>query len=269
MQIGLLVTTVLSVAVAAAMSTVAWRLRRDDRRRSEARVAALASEFGDLEVGPAQVASSARLQPVREASTASADLFRSWPRSGSRLAVVFAVGAFVVATAVALTVVAGHGEPFGPGVGSGSPPPPRLWRSADALREGGSRTPQTNVAAQATVAGSSTEAVPLELVALEHDRDADRITVRGVVRNPVAGAPLNRLAAVVFLFNRDGGFLMSGRAAVESATLAPGAQSTFIVTAMGASDIGRYRVSFRVDDRIVPHVDRRDRGPVVQLGENP
>ena len=251
MQVGLLITTVLAVVVAAAMSAVAWRLRRDERRRSEARVAALASELGDLELRPARLAGGAGLDPD---PAGSAGLFHSErpPRSGSRLAVVFAVGAFVVATAVALTVVASHGERFGPSVRSGS-----------------SRTQRTNVVAQATAAGSSTEAVPLELVALEHNRDADRITVRGVVRNPAAGAPLNRLAAVIFLFNRDGGFLMSGRAAIEAASLAPGSQSIFVVTAMGASGVGRYRVSFRVDDRIVPHVDRRDRGPVVQLRENP
>jgi hypothetical protein len=37
----------------------------------------------------------------------------------------------------------------------------------------------------------------------------------------------------------------------------PGTESVFVVTVPGAADVGRYRVSFRSDDRIVPHVDRR------------
>jgi hypothetical protein len=61
----------------------------------------------------------------------------------------------------------------------------------------------------------------------------------------------------VFLFNRDGAFLASGRMPVQSSTLVPGGETAFVVTVPGASDVGRYRVSFRTDDRIVPHVDRR------------
>ena len=99
--------------------------------------------------------------------------------------------------------------------------------------------------------------VPLELVALGHERDGDRLIVRGVVRNPVAGAAIDGVTAVVFLFNRDGGFLASGRMPVQSSTLTPGGETTFVVTVPGAADVGRYRVSFRTDDRIVPHVDRR------------
>jgi hypothetical protein len=44
---------------------------------------------------------------------------------------------------------------------------------------------------------------------------------------------------------------------VQSSSLRPGGETTFVVTVPGAGDVGRYRVSFRTDDRIVPHVDRR------------
>src|SRR5262249_39693242 len=98
----------------------------------------------------------------------------------------------------------------------------------------------------------------LELVALGHEREGDRLVVRGVVRNP-AGTGIERLDAVVFLFNRDGGFLTSARAAIDHATLGPGGESTFVVTVPGASSVGRYRVSFGTDERVIPHVDRRDR----------
>jgi hypothetical protein len=107
------------------------------------------------------------------------------------------------------------------------------------------------------------DAAPLELVALTHDREADRLTVRGIVRNPSAGGERPHLTAVVFLFDRDGGFVASGRADVDASALGPGTEAPFTVTIPNAGDVGKYRVSFRTDDRIVPHVDRRDR-PLAQ-----
>ena len=42
---ALIITTVTSLIVAAVMSVIAWRLARDERRRSEARVATLAADI--------------------------------------------------------------------------------------------------------------------------------------------------------------------------------------------------------------------------------
>jgi hypothetical protein len=70
---------------------------------------------------------------------------------------------------------------------------------------------------------------------------------------------MDRLVAVVFLFDRDGGFITSGRAALESSALIPGGESTFVVTVPATAEVGRYRVSFRADDRVISHVDRRNR----------
>jgi hypothetical protein len=109
-----------------------------------------------------------------------------------------------------------------------------------------------------TATAQPAAAPALELVALGHERDGDRLTVRGIVRNPGTGSPVERLTAVVFLFSRDGGFLASGRIAVGPTGLRPGGESPFVVTVPGAAEVGRYRVSFRTDDRVVPHVDRRD-----------
>lgn len=99
---------------------------------------------------------------------------------------------------------------------------------------------------------------PLELIALGHERDGDRLTVRGVVRNPRNGAAVSQLTPVVFVFDHDGGFVASGRGTIETSTLVPGADSTFVVGLPEISDVGRYRVSFRADDRVIPHVDRRE-----------
>jgi hypothetical protein len=110
----------------------------------------------------------------------------------------------------------------------------------------------------ATRSGAASAApAPLELVALDHNRDGDRLVIRGVVRNPPSAPAEARLTAVVFLFKRDGGFLASERAAITAATLGPGSESPFVVTVASAGDVGRYRISFRTGDRIVPHVDTR------------
>jgi hypothetical protein len=129
----------------------------------------------------------------------------------------------------------------------------------------GPRTAPANPAAAPPTGNTDADATPLELVALGHDRDGDRLTVRGVVRNPAAGAPIDRLVAVVFVFSADGGFVTSGRAAVEAADLRPGGESPFVVTMAGAGDISRYRVSFRTDERVVPHIDRRDRSALARV----
>jgi hypothetical protein len=54
-------------------------------------------------------------------------------------------------------------------------------------------------------------------------------------------------------------FLASGREAILSPTLGPGGESSFTVTVPDAKDVGRYRVSFRTEERVIPHVDQRDR----------
>ena len=122
----------------------------------------------------------------------------------------------------------------------------------------GSRGRAGTVPAHAT----SPAVVPLELIALEQDRDDTRLIVRGIVRNPGSAAKLNGLTVVVLLFSGDGGFIGSGTAPVATASLAAGAEAPFVVTLPDADSVDRYRVSFRTDDRIVPHIDRRGRNPI-------
>jgi flagellar basal body-associated protein FliL len=227
----LLLVTVISIALAALMGIVAWRIAGEERRRSEARIAALAVEIHAADSLPLRVAASDPIREPRAAAMSGSDLFAgtSDVRTGARWPAVVAAGAFVVATAGALVVV---------------------------LSSGSHAT--THASNQQVAAAKPPVApVPLELVALGHERDGDRLIVRGVVRNPSSGAPVDRLTAVVFLFNREGGFLTSGRVMIDPSALSPGGESIFVVTVPGAADVGRYRVSFRTDDRIVPHVDRR------------
>lgn len=109
---------------------------------------------------------------------------------------------------------------------------------------------------RSTPAVAATAARPLELVALGHERDRDRLTIRGVVRNPEGAAALEGVEAVVFLYRANGDLLTSTRAPMTSGWLESGAQSTFAATVL-ADDVARYRVSFRKGDRVLPHVDRR------------
>lgn len=262
---GLLVITCISLALAVAMTIVAWRISRRERRRAEARIAALASEIhgeppmaaaagsSRVEVGirgepsrryPAAATlprSSVQDLPRRDASTpfraaaAAPDLFAGTrPESArSRIVAGAGLGVFIVAAIAALAIVLG-----GVWQASPAPEPPAIDAS------GAARAPS---------------GAPLELSALTHERDGDRLMIKGVVRNPSSGAVVNGLDAVVAVFDRDGQMMTSARAPIERTPLAPGGDSRFVVSLPNAADVGRYRVSFRIGDRTIAHVDRRDR----------
>jgi hypothetical protein len=236
----LLLVTLVSMLLAAIMSIVAWHSSREERRRSEARIAALAAEIHDgLAMRPAGAEQSGDLFAARQPA-----------RGGFRFATVAAGGLFVCGSAAALAVVSSHTSSNASSTASSS-----------ALHAAADRSVQTAPASveRHAEAVNAAAAVPIELVALGHDREGDRLIVRGIVRNPSSGAALDRVTAVVLLFKDDGGFLGSGRATVESPALSPGGETAFAVTVPGANGVGRYRVSFRSEDRIVPHIDRRAR----------
>jgi len=105
-------------------------------------------------------------------------------------------------------------------------------------------------------ASSQPAAPALELLSMRHTRTGDGLTVTGLVRNGGA-ADAASVMAVVFVFDRDGGFVASGRAPLEFGSVARGDESPFKVTIPDVKEVGRYRVSFRTAAGIVPHVDRR------------
>jgi len=264
----LLVVTVSSMLLAAIMSVIAWRIAAQERRRSNARIAALSAEI-HAPAAPVLAASSAprsaarrtdvavRTEPPRlaavptarqaprwddlplragETAPAAADLFTSTqrPTSGRRFALAF-IGIAAVAGLVLAAVM------------------PR----------GGSTSTAAPARAFDRVAGDNQSAAPvspapLELVALGHVRDGERLTVRGVIRHAATAPAPDQLTAVVFAFNADGGFVTSARAALDAGALRSAGEATFVVTVPDAASASRYRVSFRSGDRIVPHVDRRD-----------
>jgi len=63
---------------------------------------------------------------------------------------------------------------------------------------------------------------------------------------------------VAFTFDRQGTFLTSGRVQLDFPQLDAGDESPFAISLPQSTGVGRYRVSFRTEDRVVPHVDRRE-----------
>jgi hypothetical protein len=238
METVLLAVTLLSLAIAIGASSLAWRVMRDERLRSEARIAVLAADLG-IEDDERPLHTSRRAEPAAAVEIRTADdpvvapagtLFapKVRERSAWRFAAGVGVAALLVAAVIGTLVLTSRGTPHAPA------------------------EPAPAAAAPAPVPAD----VPLELLALGHEREADRLTVRGVVRGV---APAQRpLTAVVALFDREGTLIGSGRGMVQSGAEAdPAGERTFVVTVNSAGNVGRYRISFRSDDHIVPHVDRR------------
>jgi len=223
----LLTITGFSLLVAAAMGALVARLRRDERRRSDARVALLmnaAVRSGDLE-----------LRPVAATPTV-ADLFHghdegsAWPR---RLGIIAAMGALMAVVIFGWkSIVPDVPAPAARGASAGSlAPDPRVGPAA---------------------------AAPLELLSLAHQQQQGSLTISGVVQNPRSGTPLGRVHATVLVFGGDGALLTSARAPLDTVILAPGVESPFVIHVPVAS-AARYRVGFRGEnDQALGHVDRRD-----------
>jgi hypothetical protein len=231
MDLLLVVLTVLSLAAATGFAVVAWRLLREDRQRSAARIAALSSaldaplatsEAGEAPDGAAPVVNAAQVPVASVTPVPVASLFRTEP--GASLQGRPLIKAAVVGVmAVTVVVAAAMG----------------------------------NRSTGAATAASPSSGVPLELMSMRHSREGTTLTVTGLVRNAPGGAAARRVTAVVFAFDRSGGFTASGRAPLDFLVLEPGEESPFVVTIPGVADVAKYRVSFRTEHGVMRHVDRR------------
>jgi hypothetical protein len=279
MDIILLGITIISLIVALVMSIAAWRVTRDEKHRSAARVAALsvaASAHDDFRVNtPVEMRSD---KPIAKAPWSAPKTMApplapadELPLNQFRTPVVVAEPTNGRDTYEAHAV--SHASGF--------------LGATEVAPESGGR--QRTLAFAAVVLllgflgslvwsmsaprGTSAVAVgpnsPLELVSLSHQRQNEKLAVSGLVRNPVAGAPVERLSAVVFLFDRVGTFVASSRANVDFLKLGAGDESPFVVSIEAPATVARYRVSFRTDDGVVPHIDRRGATPAPAEGEEP
>ena len=112
-------------------------------------------------------------------------------------------------------------------------------------------------------AAAPRDIAPLELLSLRHATDdGGNFTVTGLVQNPQSGRALRGVVAVIYLFDQQGRFLSSGRAAIDVPSFQPGDESPFVVKVPAMSGVTRYRVGFRyTDGGVVAHVDERGQLP--------
>jgi hypothetical protein len=94
----------------------------------------------------------------------------------------------------------------------------------------------------------------LELLSMSHARDGAALVVTGLVRNAsqTLTAPLT---TVVTALDAEGHVVGTG--SVTLTGVAPGDTRPFSVRLDGVNAVGRYRISFRTNDGVMPHVDRR------------
>lgn len=229
MESVLIVITLVSLAMTIALGAILARLLRDERRRSDARVAVL-REMADAAANRAETLDPTDDLELAHTSDvrAAADLFArpeprpAWPR---RLAVAAAIAVIVIFAAGVLR--------------SKSTPPDSAL--------GGNTRP-----ASAQTTGL------LELLSLKQTQGTDGLTITGLVQNPRDGAVLSNVKATALLFGADGTFLASGGAALDFTVLRPGDESGFVITVPVTSTVARYRVGFRSEDgHVIGHVDRR------------
>jgi hypothetical protein len=244
MDTTLVMVTLLSMGMAAALSVIVWRMLRDERQRSEARVAALSvmvtrpaaprrpPQALDLPMRPATApaASSAAAAPASIGS-----MFVEPPAAspwGHRFAVMAGLGLFI-ASGILFALASSDS-----GVAAKSAAAP-------------------HAPAQQAAALAAAPAAGLELVSLRDSRKADSLTITGMVRNPL-GATLTRVTVIAYTFDDKGSFLASGRALIDVTSLAPADESPFVVTVPVTDAVARYRIGFRGEDgRVIAHVDRR------------
>jgi hypothetical protein len=206
----------LSLAVVALTTFTVYLLRRE-RRRSDARVAALASAIDDPQ-WPARFEDEEREGPVVGCPSVMSLVVPEMERPSR-----------APAFAIAGLVVLGTGALLALGMTSGSP------------------TPRPVAAANLS---------SIELLSMRHALDGETLIVSGLVRNPTASAA-PALSAVISVLGRDGRVVARGESQLDAVVLGPGRETTFRVSVSEVGDPGRYRLAFVNGSQIVPHVDRR------------
>ena len=277
MDMLLLGITVVSLIVAFIMSVTAMRLARDEKKRSAARVAALSVAASD------EVRTPFEPKPLVKAPWSAPKVVPA-PISVTSAPAELPLNAPRVQPERYETpephLRQGYGEQAVVTHSSG------FLGASEIQREDGGRQKTLAFAAvvmffvlsgglvwmmsgpRGTTAQAMGPNAPLELVSLTHQRQDNKLAVSGLVRNPLSGKPVEKLSAVVFLFDRTGTFVTSSRAQVDFLKLGAGDESPFVVSLDAPQTVARYRVSFRTDEGIVPHIDRR--GAVAPVaGEQP
>ena len=257
MEFALGTVTLMALTMTVAMGVVTWRLVREERRRSAARLTALTAELqrqqstaaGSSSSAPAVTAAAGQesrpsdrpaAEPrapspidvtIRSSDGSSSGGGDVWPAGDLFAAPAEETGGWsrrLAALGVAGVVLA------------------LLVSAVVLLSLDGERTQVTTTAAPA----------PVELLALEYQRQDGFLAISGLVRNPAGGTAASQLSVLAMAFDHAGVMVASSRAPLQIDTLLPGGESPFTISLPGER-ASRYRVSFLIDDMTVPHVDRR------------
>ena len=260
MDTTLVTVTLLSMAMAASLSVIVWRMLRDERRRSEARVMALSA----MASRPSAAAPNAVTRPTRvervEPRPAAIDLvIRDAPADANAAATPMFVEPEVASPWGHRFAVMGGLGLVGASV--------ILFALIANDRDLTNRASSTGSAATGTQpVASPTLAAGLELMSLRDGREPGALKITGLVHNPRGGATLSRVTVTAYAFDDKGAFLASGRALLDVTTLAPGDESPFVVSVPVTETVARYRIGFRGEDgRVIAHVDKRQPAPVAAL----
>ena len=266
----LIAVTVLALAMTATMAVIVVAVLRQERARSEARVAALSAMAADASEAPRPLSHQEPLrqdvmhaEPPREERVSSRIVVSPGPvhrfseeplddavddfeiRPGvSGVSNLFSEPErtspwgrrFVVIGCLAAIVLA-----IGLTIGLSRPRP-------SSIDEGNPVSP----------AATARDVSPFELLSLRYAQESDRLVITGLVKNPRGATPISHVVATAFVFGPDGTFRSSGRAPLDFVTLTPGEESPFVVNVPVTGQVTRYRVGFRTEDgRVLPHVDKR------------
>jgi hypothetical protein len=206
----------LSLAVIALTISTVYLIRLE-RRRSDARVAALATAIDDPR-WQARFDDEEHPEPIAPLPPAVSLVVPDVERPSR-----------APAFAIAAVVILGAGTLLFAGL------------------NGGSRAPRHTAPASSP---------SVELVSMRHALDGETLIVSGLVRNPTTAAT-PALSAVVSVLGRDGRVVARGESQLDASVLGPGKETTFRVSVSEVGDPGRYRLAFMNGSHIVPHVDRR------------
>lgn len=235
----LIAVTALSLAIASAMSVVVLKVWREDRRRSDARIAALLEATSAPERAP-QPRKPIDHRPVQSRRAAAPGVADLPLRSATPTAELFVEparraswGPLIALAAGAMAILLGLGLTLlGPTSGGG-----QISAAPASVRPG---------------------TAPLELLTLRHTAGPGSLTVTGLVQNPHGGSELRRAMAIVYALDATGEVLATSRAPIDLVTFGPGEESPFVVTVTVPGAVSRYRIGFRTDDgTVITHVDRR------------
>jgi hypothetical protein len=258
MEILLVVVALTSLLVALVTSTVAWRVIREERQRSAARVEAIAAEASLEEADHANdMARSQTYTPPPAAAVRTVDRpekkVESRPPSPIRpTAAADATGNLF--GAVELPPARGPLRPLAlAGVAA-------IFAIVIAIAFFSQGNAEERAAP--APAAATQEAGELDLLTLTHTGRDSTWTIAGMVRNGSVTEALGGVTAIAFVFDEAGSFLGSGRASLELNPLGPGESSPFRVTVAAAGPVARYRIGFRSDDgHVIRHFDRRPLAP--------